>query len=157
MKKILTLVEAEQKFSQENIVFISGSFDILHSGHQFFIKQVRSRISKESKIMIALLSDEEIRRRKGFGRPINNLNERIQALSRLIEVDYIIPWTDNWESLRDFIKINKPMYIALVEGDPGFENKIQIAHSVGSKALIVNRIPGISTTEIIKTGNDENI
>ncbi len=72
---------------------VSGSFDLLHIGHlmgmvysKHFLEQY-----KNPKLCALTLSDENIRAKKGETRPILNLNERLEMISNVGCVDYVIP------------------------------------------------------------------
>lgn len=149
MSKIIKLEEAETFLSNNRILLITGSFDILHLGHLRFLQLAKQRVPRDVKSLVVVLSDEEIAKRKGAGRPIFKLNERIEALSYIESVDYIIPWEQPWENLRDFVEKNKPAYLALVERDPGYENKVKYIESSGGKAIVIEPLEGLSTSSII--------
>lgn len=149
MAEVISLQKGKTVFAQSSTALVTGSFDILHLGHLRFLSLAKQSVTKKTKLVVVVLGDAEITRRKGPNRPVFKLHERIEALSYLRSVDYIIPWEQPWEELRDFVTINKPAYLALVKGDPGFENKIKHIESVGGKAIVIEPLPGISTSAII--------
>lgn len=76
----------------KKIVFTNGCFDILHSGHVDYLN--RSKQLGDI-LIVGLNSDDSVKRLKGKNRPINSLTDRIQVLSGLSSVDYIIPFSTN--------------------------------------------------------------
>lgn len=94
--KYKTLEEAkklrEQVRSQgKTLVALSGSFDMLHEGHQAYLKAARS----EGDVLLVLLnSDASVRLYKGPQRPFLPEKERAQALAELDDVDIIVLFDD---------------------------------------------------------------
>jgi D-beta-D-heptose 7-phosphate kinase/D-beta-D-heptose 1-phosphate adenosyltransferase len=78
------------------IVFTNGCFDILHRGHINYLNRAKSL---GDILVVAVNSDDSIRRIKGPARPINTLEDRIGVLSALSCIDHLtafdedIPWT----------------------------------------------------------------
>ncbi|HEX5056394.1 MAG TPA: PfkB family carbohydrate kinase [Gammaproteobacteria bacterium] len=77
----------ELKAERRKIVFTNGCFDILHKGHVNFLNQARAL---GDILIVALNTDAGIRKLKGDHRPINSLEDRIEVLSGLSCVDYLI-------------------------------------------------------------------
>lgn len=149
MSEIIEFEKVNEVFATNKIVLITGSFDILHLGHLRFLSLVKQQVSNGVKSLVVILSDSEITRRKGKNRPVFKLKERVEALSYIQNIDYILPWESQWEKLRSFVKEYKPSYLAIVKGDPGYENKIKCIESCGGKAIVIEPIEDISTTAII--------
>jgi D-beta-D-heptose 7-phosphate kinase/D-beta-D-heptose 1-phosphate adenosyltransferase len=76
----------------ERIVFTNGCFDILHAGHVLYLEQAK-RLG--DRVIVAVNSDESISRLKGPTRPINPLENRLQVLSGLRSVDWVVPFSDD--------------------------------------------------------------
>lgn len=149
MPEIINFGKAKEVFATNEVVLITGSFDILHLGHLRFFSLVKQRVPNGVKSLVVVLSDSEVTRRKGRNRPIFKLEGRVEALSYIQNIDYILPWESQWEKLRSFVKEYKPSYLAIVKGDPGYENKIKYIESCGGKAIIIEPTENISTTSII--------
>jgi D-beta-D-heptose 7-phosphate kinase/D-beta-D-heptose 1-phosphate adenosyltransferase len=77
------------------IVFTNGCFDILHRGHINYLNRAKSL---GDVLVVAVNSDNSIRRIKGPARPINTLEDRIGVLAALSCIDHLtsfdedIPW-----------------------------------------------------------------
>ena len=70
----------------KKIVFTSGCFDILHYGHICHLKESRSL---GDLLVVAINSDESIKRLKGNSKPIIPEWQRIRVLQSLRYVDFI--------------------------------------------------------------------
>ena len=73
------------------IVMTSGCFDILHRGHITFLNAAKAL---GDVLVVGLNSDGGVRRLKGTGRPINDLEDRAHVLAALSAVDHIVPFDE---------------------------------------------------------------
>jgi D-beta-D-heptose 7-phosphate kinase/D-beta-D-heptose 1-phosphate adenosyltransferase len=71
------------------IVFTNGCFDLLHIGHLELFKFCKTKYRNHI-LVVALNTDDSIRRIKGSSRPINNINARTEMLNAIKWVDYIL-------------------------------------------------------------------
>ncbi len=74
------------------VVFTNGCFDLLHRGHITYLNQAKTL---GEVLVVAVNSDTSVRRLKGPRRPILPLEDRMQVLSALSCVDYIIPFEED--------------------------------------------------------------
>jgi len=134
----------------KKIVLVGGCFDIVHLGHLTFLEKAKA----EGEILIVLLeSDENIRKNKGEGRPINNQEDRAKFLTKLKMVDYVIklPEMKNDEEYFKIINKIKPNVIAVSEKDINLIKKKEQARKIGAKLVEVTKIiPQQSTSKIIE-------
>jgi D-glycero-beta-D-manno-heptose 1-phosphate adenylyltransferase len=72
------------------LVLTNGCFDLLHTGHLYFLQEARRQ---GDALWIAINSDESVRRLKGATRPVQAEQERAYALAALSFVDgvFIFP------------------------------------------------------------------
>ncbi|MEV4744280.1 PfkB family carbohydrate kinase [Streptomyces sp. NPDC049555] len=68
------------------VVAAGGCFDLLHAGHVSLLQQARGI---GDCLIVCLNSDDSVRRRKGPGRPINPLADRVRVLQALQCVDAV--------------------------------------------------------------------
>lgn len=129
----------------KKVVFTNGCFDIIHSGHITLLKEAAEL---GDVLIVGLNSDDSIKRLKGDNRPINNLKSRINVLSAISYVDYIIVFND--DTPIDIIKRLKPDYL-VKGGDYRIDNIIgaDYVKSYGGKVCIIPFQDNISTTTII--------
>lgn len=96
MNKLVTLEEAATMAAQLKaeglqVVLTNGCFDLLHVGHIRYLEAAR----KEGDVLIlALNSDQSVRRLKGPSRPIMNQDERAEIMGALACVDYVMIFDD---------------------------------------------------------------
>ncbi|MBN1684622.1 MAG: bifunctional D-glycero-beta-D-manno-heptose-7-phosphate kinase/D-glycero-beta-D-manno-heptose 1-phosphate adenylyltransferase HldE [Gammaproteobacteria bacterium] len=130
----------------EKIIMTNGCFDILHAGHVHYLEQAKAL---GDRLIVAVNSDDSVRRLKGKERPINSLARRMAVLAGLSAVDWVIPFSeDTPERL-----ICKVLPDVLVKG--GDWHPEQIA---GSKCVLANGgevksldfVEGHSSTAIIE-------
>ena len=70
----------------KKVVFTNGCYDILHPGHVGLL--ARARAAGDA-LVVAINSDDSVRRLKGENRPIVSQEDRAELLSGLEMVDYV--------------------------------------------------------------------
>jgi D-beta-D-heptose 7-phosphate kinase/D-beta-D-heptose 1-phosphate adenosyltransferase len=141
----LTEVLKELKKQGKKVVFTNGCFDIIHKGHITLLNKAREA---GDVLIVGVNNDNSIRKLKGPGRPINNLEDRITVLAGLQSVDYLVTFEE--ESPVDLIKEVHPD--VFVKGGNYTETSIpesQLLKKLGCKVKIVPYIEDHSTTYII--------
>lgn len=155
MDKILNTNQAANIARQlheegKTIVLAGGCFDILHEGHLAFLKAAKHQ---GDVLFILLESDENVKRRKGKGRPINSAKNRAIVLSEVKSVDYVVLLsgvTKDEEYDRIMVKI-KPDIVAATHGDPQILRRTKQCKMVGAKLkLVIKKIENKSTTALVK-------
>lgn len=71
----------------DKITLANGCFDLLHVGH---IRYVHAAKQLGGKLVLAINSDESVRRLKGEGRPLMPAEERAEILAALADVDAVV-------------------------------------------------------------------
>mgnify|MGYP003645840083 CR=1 FL=1 len=142
LQKIHVLEETEDytyllikhwKSENKTIVFTNGCFDILHFGHVSYLSDAKEM---GDKLIIGINMDDSIRRLKGEGRPINELDSRMVVLASMECVDMVIPFREDTP-----IKL-----IELIEDIVGYD----IVTKSGGKVETVDYLKGYSVTEMVK-------
>ena len=143
--------EIREKIKHENnkLVFTNGCFDILHRGHVTYLNEARSL---GDYLIVAVNSDESVKKLKGPGRPINNEQDRAFILDNLKSVDYVMIF--NEDTPYDLIKEIIPDY--LVKGGDWKKEDIvgyDIVEENGGEVLSLNYVNDYSTTSVIEKIN----
>jgi D-beta-D-heptose 7-phosphate kinase / D-beta-D-heptose 1-phosphate adenosyltransferase len=126
--------------------FTNGCFDILHRGHVAYLAQARSWCDR---LVVALNTDASVRRLKGEGRPINDLDSRAVVIGGLGSVDRVTSFDDPTplaliERLRPDVLIKGADYTreGVVGGD--------LVESWGGEVRLATFEDGYSTTRTIE-------
>ncbi len=136
----------ELKRKGKKVVFTNGCFDILHSGH---IKLLKKAKELGDVLILGINKDKSIKKLKGKGRPIMNEKQRIEIISAIEFVDYVVPFGQ--PTPEKLIKRIKPDII--VKGGDYKKNEVigkDIVEKYGGKVYIFPLVKNISTTKIIK-------
>ena len=80
------LLEVEKLLRIRRVVLTNGVFDLLHTGHLYYLKQARAL---GDALIIALNADASVRALKGPTRPIQTEEQRAYALAALECVDAV--------------------------------------------------------------------
>jgi D-beta-D-heptose 7-phosphate kinase/D-beta-D-heptose 1-phosphate adenosyltransferase len=91
-------------------VFVNGTFDVLHLGHLAMLNYAKTL---GDHLVVAIDSDDRVKRLKGLSRPINNVNERKVMLENLKAVDQV----EIFDTDEDLINIIKTCDIMVKGGD----------------------------------------
>ena len=124
-------------------LLLTGCFDVLHIGH-IRLLQFAKFISDE--VIIAIDSDEKVKKDKGFSRPFNNQQIRQEFLESIKGVDKVYIFFDE-EDLERICKEIRPTY-RLVGSD--WKDKKIVGQQYCKEVLYFDRIPGYSTTNILE-------
>lgn len=143
----------------KTVVFTNGCFDVLHAGHLHLLHEAKKR---GDILVVALDSDENVRRLKGSNRPVQDEQTRAKILAAMDIVDAVTVFTDTDENtrLRDLIRHCRPHY--LVKGGDytpsecvGWEEMTQ--RKKPGRVICCPLLPGVSTTTIINKVKGANV
>ncbi len=129
----------------QKIVFSNGCFDILHVGHVTYLAAAKSL---GDVLVIAVNTDESVKRLKGESRPINLLEDRMLLLAALESVDYVVPFSQ--DTPLEVIEELAPN-VLVKGGDYTIESIVGSDYviSKGGEVLTIPIVEGKSTTGII--------
>ncbi len=88
---------------KKKVVLANGCFDILHAGHIFYFHAAKQL---GDILVVALNSDDSIRRLKGSNRPVFPLEYRLNFVAMLRMVDAVFPFFE--DDVRSILKQFKP-------------------------------------------------
>jgi D-beta-D-heptose 7-phosphate kinase/D-beta-D-heptose 1-phosphate adenosyltransferase len=127
------------------VVFTNGCFDILHRGHISYLNQAKAM---GDVLIVGINSDSSVRRLKGPGRPVNNLEDRIRVLAALSCVDHIIAFDEDTPT--EVIRVVRPD-IFTKGGDYTLATlpEASLVSGLGGQVHILPYIENVSTTGII--------
>ncbi|MED5602745.1 MAG: bifunctional D-glycero-beta-D-manno-heptose-7-phosphate kinase/D-glycero-beta-D-manno-heptose 1-phosphate adenylyltransferase HldE [Pseudomonadota bacterium] len=144
-EQLLIAIE-DARAEGEKIVFTNGCFDIIHAGHVGYLDSAR-RLG--DRLVLAVNSDDSIRRLKGPGRPINSLERRMAVLAALEAVDYVVAFdTDTPEPLLEKVRPD----ILVKGGDYSVDQVVgaDIVKRHGGRVEVLDFVENISTTHIVQ-------
>lgn len=130
-------------------VLVGGCFDLIHYGHVEFLTSARKL---GDYLVVALESDENVRRMKGESRPIHTQTQRKVMLESLRIVDevLILPPLKTDQDYASLVKDVHPSVIAITEGDPVEDKKRKHAELVGATITVIPKIHTPSTSQLTK-------
>ncbi|KKS20847.1 MAG: Glycerol-3-phosphate cytidyltransferase TagD [Candidatus Roizmanbacteria bacterium GW2011_GWC2_41_7] len=131
-------------------VLVGGCFDLIHYGHIVFLKEARKQ---GDYLIVALESDDNVKKYKGENRPVHKQSERAEMLRSLRMVDEVIelPPMNSDKEYFDLVKHVLLNVIAITKDDPQTANKKKQAKEIGSKVVVViHRLEPHSTTRLIE-------
>lgn len=117
-------------------VFVSGCFDMLHSGHVAFFEEA----AQLGELFVGIGSDKTIEHLKGRS-TVNTENERLYLVQSIKHVKQA--WINSGNGLLDFepeIKELQPD-IFFVNEDGFTPDKVKLCNEIGTELIISKRIP----------------
>jgi D-glycero-beta-D-manno-heptose 1-phosphate adenylyltransferase len=139
-------VEAWRR-SGARIILANGGFDLLHVGH---VRYLRGAKALGGRLIVAINSDQSVRRLKGEGRPVMPEHERAEIVAALADVDAVVI----------FPELDVRAIIAEIRPDVQAKGTDYTADSVpereavakyGGRVEIVGDAKNHSTSEIIRS------
>lgn len=82
----------EARHRGERVVMTNGCFDLLHAGHVAYLEEAKQL---GDRLIVAVNSDDSVRRLKGPERPITPLEDRLAVLAGLAAVDWVVSFDDD--------------------------------------------------------------
>jgi len=150
--KLLTLSDAlvareKLRSSGRRLVLTNGVFDLLHTGHLYYLQAARRQ---GDALFIALNADTSVRALKGPLRPVQTELERAYALAALWFVDGIVIFrtprlTEEIRTLKPDVYTKAGDY-TLEKLDPSEREALQ---ANGAEIKFLPFLPGFSTTQLI--------
>ncbi len=129
------------------VVFTNGCFDIAHPGHVHVLRRARAL---GDKLFVGVNTDSSVRKLKGSGRPVNDLNARLAVLSEFRSVDFLVPFGE--ETPYELIRLIVPD--VLVKGGDYTAETVVGAEFVlagGGSVEIVEYLEDYSSSGILKS------
>jgi rfaE bifunctional protein nucleotidyltransferase chain/domain len=130
----------------KTLVFTNGVFDLLHVGHVRYLAAARAL---GDSLLVAVNSDDAVKKLKGDDRPIVNQAERAEILAALKPVDYVTVFDD--VSPRSLIAALLPD-VLVKGGDYGLDeiHGREEVEAAGGRVVSLPFVEGLSTSSIIE-------
>lgn len=125
----------------------NGCFDLLHPGHVALIREAALSCDR---LIVALNTDDSVRRLKGPLRPVQNEQARAAVVGAMKGVSAVMFFDE--DTPLDLIQALQPD--VLVKGSDYTEDQVvgaEIVKARGGRVLLVDVAPGHSTTRLIAT------
>lgn len=127
----------------QSIAFTNGCFDLLHMGHVRYLRQAREH---GSCLVVAINSDDSVRRLKGSDRPVIGERERAEMLGALECVDYVVIFDE--DTPIGLLEVLRPDVLVKGGSTPVVVGR-ELVESYGGKVMTMDLVAGMSTTQII--------
>src|SRR5947209_530762 len=136
-----------ERAAGHRIGFTCGSFDILHAGHVQYLERAREQCDR---LLVAVNSDESVRRYKNPLRPINGEQERMYVVAALAAVDAVTILEED-RPLKLLLRWKPDLYIK--GGDYQRSSSLRSGSAVeayGGKVVVIPSDFDTSTTGIME-------
>ncbi len=124
-----------------SLIFVNGTFDILHPGH---IELLNYAKSLGSHLMVGIDSDRRVQELKGSARPINSQQHRSFMLKNLRAVDEVVVFDSDIEL------INLVAACDIMVKGSDYMGKPIVGEAVCDELIFFDKLHDYSTTKIIQ-------
>ena len=142
----LVLARAEWKAAGKAVVFTNGCYDLLHPGHIRLLEKARSL---GDILILALNSDDSVRRLKGPSRPLIPERDRAEVALGLAAVDAVTLFDE--DTPRELIAVVLPDVLVKGADWAHWIAGREEVEAAGGKVMALSLEPGYSTTGIVET------
>lgn len=130
----------------KSVIFTNGCFDLLHPGHIRLLEAARAR---GDVLVVAINSDDSVRRLKGESRPILPEQDRAATLAALAAVDAVTVFVEDTpcpllERLLPDVLVKGSDWSHWIAGR-------EIVEAAGGRVEPIPVEPGYSTTDLVKS------
>ncbi len=128
-----------------SVGFTNGCFDILHPGHVSLLAFARTQCDR---LIVALNTDDSVRRLKGASRPVNPLAQRAQVMAAIRYVDGVVCFDED----TPLALISALVPDVLVKGADYAVDQVvggDVVQAGGGRVVLAELVAGQSTTGII--------
>ena len=142
----LSAMSAQARKAGRVVVFTNGCFDLVHRGHIHLLRQAKAL---GDILIVGLNSDVSVKTIKGPDRPIMPEADRIELITALEMVDYVVVYSE--PDPYHIIAAIKPN--VLVKGGDWSADEIvgaDVVEQNGGRVAVVPYLPEFSTTQIIE-------
>jgi len=131
-----------------SLVMTNGCFDLLHTGHIYFLQQARQL---GDRLVVALNSDASVKVLKGPKRPVQSELERAFGLAALECIDYVVLFTEP-TLVKEIVALQPDLYTKAGDYDLGRLHAGERAALEAGQAKIqfLPFLTGYSTTRLIQ-------
>ena len=139
-------IVAQVRAAGRKVVFTNGCFDIIHTGHTRYLQVAKGF---GDVLVVAVNSDDSVRRIKGPKRPIMPQSERAEVLAALSSVDYVTVFD---EETPHALIVDLMPDVLVKGGDWSVDDIVgkDAVEAGGGKVCAIPYIDGASTTGIVE-------
>jgi D-beta-D-heptose 7-phosphate kinase/D-beta-D-heptose 1-phosphate adenosyltransferase len=142
----ITKVVSDFKKQNKTIVFTNGCFDIIHSGHIYYLSEAKKL---GDYLIVGLNTDSSVKRLKGNSRPINSELDRAIVLDCLKPVDFVVLFDED-TPLSLIQEISPDILVKGGDYNPDEIVGSDFMKQKNGRVVIIPFLVGKSTTSIIK-------
>ena len=136
----------DRRGAGRTVALTNGAFDLLHVGH---VRYLHGANRLADILVVAVNSDDSVRRLKGDDRPIYPENERLELVAALEVVDYVVLFDQ--DDVRDVIRQLRPdVHVKGTDYEPETIPERDEVLAYGGRVAVAGDPKDHSTSEILK-------
>jgi rfaE bifunctional protein nucleotidyltransferase chain/domain len=143
---VLAARVAEHRERGQKIVLTQGSWDMVHVGHARYLAEAKEQ---GAILIVGVDSDEKVKARKGPGRPIVPEAERLEMLTYLSAVDYVILKDLQWPKFA-LVEAVQPDVLVATKQTYAEPEKLAAVKKLCGELVVLNPMATTSTSAKIR-------
>jgi D-beta-D-heptose 7-phosphate kinase/D-beta-D-heptose 1-phosphate adenosyltransferase len=134
----------------QRVGFTNGCFDLLHPGHVSLLEEARAACDR---LVVAMNSDESVKRLKGENRPVQHEAARAIVLASLSMVDLVVVFSEDTPTA--LIGLLQPD-VLIKGGDYTIDEVVggDLVRAYGGEVRLASVVPGYSSSKVIAKMSD---
>lgn len=145
-QKDLNYIVNTLKAAGKRIVFTNGCFDVLHAGHVRYLAEAKKL---GDILFVGLNSDASVRCLKGPERPVNPEEDRVEVVSALTAVDFVVVFQEQTAE-KLVAQIQPHVYVKGGDYEVKSLPEAGVVAGYGGETVLIPEIKGRSTTNILR-------
>jgi D-beta-D-heptose 7-phosphate kinase/D-beta-D-heptose 1-phosphate adenosyltransferase len=135
----------------QRVGFTNGCFDLLHPGHVSLLTEARAACDR---LVVAMNSDESVKRLKGEDRPVQSEAARAIVLASLRMVDLVVIFSEDTPTA--LLELLQPD-VLIKGGDYAIDDVVgaEVVRSYGGEVRLATLVPGYSSSKVIARLSDQ--
>jgi len=132
--------------NEKSVVFVSGAYDLLHKGHIEILKYAKSL---GCYLIVAIDSDEKVKKDKGEDRPFFHQEDRKFVLESIKYIDRVVIFNSEEELVKLLSDVKPDIRVA----GSDWKGKKIVGEEHCGEVKFFERLEGYSTSSILEYRN----
>ncbi len=141
----ITTIAEKHRAAGQKVVLTQGSFDMVHIGHARYCEEAKSY---GDILIVGVDSDEKVKHRKGDDRPVVPQAERLEMMTYLSSVDYVV-LKELQAPKYNLIKLVRPDVLIATE-ETYTPEQIEILEEICGEVVVLEPMATTSTSAKIR-------
>ena len=148
----LAALLATEREAGHSVVLANGCFDLLHAGH---VRYLQGAAAEGDVLVVALNTDDSVRRNKGPGRPVQPEADRVEVIAAIGCVDFVTVFGES--TADDILRALRPhVHAKGTDWTADAVPEVATVREIGARVAIVGDVKTRSSTELMERARKQD-